>query len=193
MTTSKEKRKGRWPLVTLGIVLALIGVALAAGGVRLATLGGSWYYLITGVLLVASGVQFARQRLSGFWLYAAVFVSTVLWSLWEVGTAFWPLVPRLAPVLTLGLFALLLLPRLSAGRVRAPAYAGAALVALVMVAGGASMFVPHGVIEGPAASRAATAAPAPAEAAPWQHYGRTLAGTRFAPFTQITPANVDQL
>lgn len=193
MTTSKERRKGRWPLVTLGIVLALIGVALAAGGVRLATLGGSWYYLITGVLLVASGVQFARQRLSGFWLYAAVFVGTVLWSLWEVGTAFWPLVPRLAPVLTLGLFALLLLPRLSAGRVRAPAYAGAALVALVMVAGGASMFVPHGVIEGPAASRAATATPAPAEAAPWQHYGRTLAGTRFAPFTQITPANVDQL
>lgn len=144
---------------------------------------------------MVSGVLFARRREAGAWVYAALFVATILWSLWEVGFSFWQLVPRLAPVLVLGFVALLLLPALTQGRLRAPARALAALMAVVLVAGGAAMFVPHGVIEAgatpePTAKTAAAAGPADSR---WQFYGRTPAGTRFAPFDQITKENVAQL
>ena len=197
--TSSPGRRSRpaWPLVLFGLLLALIGLALAVGGVRLAMLGGSWYYLITGVLLVASGLCFAMRRMAGFWLFAAVFVGTFVWALAEVGLAFWPLVPRLAPVLVLGVLALLALPRLSNGRLRGTARGGAALLVLMLVAGGAAMFQPHGVIEAPAAAVSTTPAAAPAAQAVgesrWQYYGRTPDGTRFAPYAQINAGNVDQL
>ncbi len=184
---------GRWPLVLLGVILVLVGLVLAVGGVRLATLGGSWYYLITGVVMVVSGLLFALRRMAGFWLFAAVFVGTVVWSLAEVGLDFWPLVPRLAPVLVLGLLAFLVLPRLSLGRVRAPAWAGALVLLAVLVAGGAAMFVPHGVIEGSASAGVGTAAPDATGESRWQYYGRTPSGTRYAPFAQINKDNVHQL
>ena len=37
-------------------MLLLMGAALVAGGVKLVALGGSWYYVIAGSLLVAAGV-----------------------------------------------------------------------------------------------------------------------------------------
>ena len=43
-----SRPRGWLPLV-LGVLLILMGAALAIGGMRLATLGGSWYYLIAGV------------------------------------------------------------------------------------------------------------------------------------------------
>lgn len=182
----------RWPLVLFGAILVLVGLVLAVGGARLAMLGGSWYYLITGVALVVSGLLFATRRMAGFWLFAAVFVGTVVWSLAEVGLDFWPLVPRLAPVLVLGLLAFLVLPRLSFGRVRAPAWGGALVMAVLLIAGGAAMFVPHGVIEG-SASASAGAAPTATGESRWQYYGRTPSGTRYAPFAQINTSNVNQL
>ncbi|MCJ9714155.1 PQQ-binding-like beta-propeller repeat protein, partial [Bordetella hinzii] len=54
------------------------------------------------------------------------------------------------------------------------------------------MFRPQGVIRNePGATPAAAAAPQ--TVADWQYYGRTPAGTRYAPLTQIDPKNVDQL
>ncbi|QHE86068.1 membrane-bound PQQ-dependent dehydrogenase, glucose/quinate/shikimate family [Hydrogenophaga sp. BPS33] len=183
---------GRWPLILFGVVLLLIGLVLAVGGVRLATLGGSWYYLITGVTLVVSGLLYATRRMAGFWLFAAAFFGTVVWSLAEVGLDFWPLVPRLAPMLVLALLAFLVLPRLSFGRTRAPAWGGALVMAVLLIAGGAAMFVPHGVIEG-SASASAGAAPTASGESRWQYYGRTPSGTRYAPFAQINTSNVNQL
>jgi len=196
MSKPDSSRAGaRWALLLFGVVLALIGLVLAAGGVRLIALGGSWYYLLAGVGLVVSGVLFARGRVAGAWLYGVVFFGTVAWALWEVGPNFWPLVPRLSAVLVLAVFALLLLPQLTRGRSRKPAYTLAGLLVLALLAGGAEMFVPHGVIEaGATPTPAATAAPSPADAGSrWSHYGRTPAGTRFAPYEQITRDNVGKL
>ena len=188
----KPSRGGRWPLLLLGLVLVANGAVLAVNGARLTALGGSWYYLIAGVLLVASGVCYALRRMAGFWLLALVFVGTVAWALAEVGTEFWPLVPRLAPVLVLGLLGLLALPRLSNGRIRGLARLGAAVLALVLVAGGVAVFQPHGVIQGQAATSASPIPVATGESR-WQYYGRTPSGTRYAPFTQINRDNVQQL
>src|SRR5690606_24841296 len=174
-----------------GIVLARIGLVRLVRGAELITLGGSWYYAVAGVLLALSGIQVARRKVSGAWWFALVFVGTVAWSLWEVGTDFWPLVPRLAPVLVLGLILALMLPALTAGRVRKGAYALALILAVVIVAGGASMFKPHGVVQNQFAS--ASDAQQTDVSGNWQFYGNTSKGTRFVAADEINPENVDGL
>src|SRR5690606_33037460 len=108
----REGARGGWAAAAFGIILALIGLILIIGGAQLAMLGGSWYYLIAGAAMVVSGVLYFRGRLAGAWVYAAVFIATVAWALFEVGIDFWGWVPRLAPILVLGVFAALLAPRL---------------------------------------------------------------------------------
>ena len=48
-----------------GVVLALVGLALLLGGLRLATLGGSWYYLIAGLATLVSGALLVRGKAQG--------------------------------------------------------------------------------------------------------------------------------
>src|SRR5690606_33703892 len=80
-----------------GVILALVGLALLVGGIRLASLGGSWYYLLAGAATLVAGALLARAKIQGAQLYLAVVVGTVIWALAEAGTSFWALVPRLAP------------------------------------------------------------------------------------------------
>ena len=115
MSNPDNNARSPWWPRAFGVVLALVGLALAIGGVRLATLGGSWYYLIAGVVTLASGVLLLRAKALGGALYLLVVIGTALWALAEVGTSFWGLVPRLAPVLVLGLIAALALRSLSRG------------------------------------------------------------------------------
>ena len=130
-----------WPRV-FGVVLALVGLVLLVGGIRLVTLGGSWYYLLAGAATVVSGVMLARAKAVGSLLFFAVVAATAIWSLAEVGTQFWGLVPRLAPMLVLGLIAALALRSLnpSAKKLAVPA---AAVQAVVIVAGAVGVFTPH--------------------------------------------------
>lgn len=197
-----HRARGRNRAATvIGIVFALIGLIVAAGGAWLVALGGSWYYLIAGVGLLISGLLLAAHRIAGAWLYLAVFVGTLIWAMWEAGLSFWPQVPRLGGPIVLAIIVLLLLPSLlspRAGRAaRALSFGGAAALVLVLVAGGVAMFYPHGVVLAPAEARpdyAAGAGGAAAEpAADWQHYGRTPGGNRHVPFTEITPENVQEL
>src|SRR3546814_1403888 len=85
------------PVIT-GAVFAIIGIILAVGGAQLVQLGYTLYYLLAGLGLIASGVLFALGRREGYWLYAFVFVATLIWALAEVGFDGWKLMPRvLAP------------------------------------------------------------------------------------------------
>ena len=43
--------------VVIGVILAVFGLGVLLGGGKLASLGGSWYYLLAGALMIASGVQ----------------------------------------------------------------------------------------------------------------------------------------
>ncbi|AKQ54574.1 Quinate/shikimate dehydrogenase (quinone) [Bordetella hinzii] len=185
-----------WYVTLFGIVLALIGLALAVGGARLVSLSGSWYYLLAGLGMLAAGILLARRRPLGAWIYALVFVGTVIWAFWEVGSDFWQLVPRLIGPIVLALVTLLVWPALHEGgarsRVRRNAYPLAGVAVLALIGFGVGMFRPQGVIRNePGATPAAAAAPQ--TVADWQYYGRTPAGTRYAPLTQIDPKNVDQL
>lgn len=179
-----------------GVVLALVGLALLIGGFRLVTLGGSWYYLLAGIATLVSGGLLIRAKAVGSQLYLLVVVATVVWALAEVGTNFWGLVPRLAPVLVLGTIAALALRSLRAGCQKA-ALPIAAVQAAVLVAGGFAMFTPQGVIENTAVSSAKAdvgiVKDANSDANRWTYFGRDGDSTRFAPFDQITPENVGEL
>ncbi|MDN2714320.1 membrane-bound PQQ-dependent dehydrogenase, glucose/quinate/shikimate family [Janthinobacterium sp. SUN120] len=186
-------RGKRIALAVFGVFLGCSGLALAAGGIELITLGGSWYYLLAGLGLILAGVLYWRRKPLASGIVAALVLATLLWAVWEIGFAFWPMVPRLAPFLVIGLVAALLHPWL-AGRGHSGQSRGfAALFAVVLVAGFASMFQPHGVLEATAQPQQDAVTPVNDGSANWAHYGHGPKGTRFAPYTQIDQQNVGQL
>ena len=190
----KAARPSRLLFLVLGTVLLLVGLALSVGGLQLVLLGGSPYYLVAGAGLALSGLLTARRDVRGAWLFAIVYAGTVAWALWEAGLAVWPLVPRLAPFLVMGIVMAILYGLLEPRR-RRPALAAAALQVAVMVAGVAAMSVPIGAIYGsPSLVALPLAGPAPVgDAAAWQFYGRDSGATHFGPFEQVNQANVDKL
>jgi quinoprotein glucose dehydrogenase len=199
-TTYNSGRGGHWGLWILGVVTALLGLILVIGGARLASLGGSWYYVLAGIGLLLAGIQLARGRVSGAWWFALVFVGTLLWTIWESGLDYWRWIPRFGVIVLLGFFVALLSPRLRGWRSKTASRSLATLLALVFVVAFALAFVPHGVTK--AARSAGVATPAngasaqPAQAAAdgdWPAYGRDAAATRYSPLAQIDRGNVAKL
>ncbi|UEM03209.1 glucose/quinate/shikimate family membrane-bound PQQ-dependent dehydrogenase [Skermanella rosea] len=199
----QRDRQGRGrPFVpmTMAILLFLMGLALAGGGVWLIALGGSWYYAIAGVALLITGYLLFRRNPAALWVYALLLLGTLAWSLWEVGFDWWPLAARGAVFVVVGL--LLLLPWVTRpldGRSGAASLPLAAALALAVVVAGASMFAdPHrieGTAPGPRAEAPANGPTGKPDVPPgeWHAYGRTGYGQRYSPLDQITPANVSQL
>ena len=101
---------------TLTFLLLLItGLALALPGAYLAALGGSLYYVITGVLILISAFLVRRGSSAGIGLFWLVLFGTLLWSVWEAGLDGWALMPRLVFLSAGALWLLWLAPsRLSA-------------------------------------------------------------------------------
>ncbi|TMV82710.1 membrane-bound PQQ-dependent dehydrogenase, glucose/quinate/shikimate family, partial [Thioclava sp. BHET1] len=189
-------RAARGVLVVLGILFALVGIYLIIGGGMLIARGGSWYYILMGLAVLAAGIQIARARSNGVLIYGAAVIVTVLWALWESGLDFWALEARILTftmaAMVLALFVPLL--RRAEGKASCTRAAAAAFVVLLLVniGWGWGMFVPHGIHN----SEADLAANATAPATPkenWETYGGNGKGQRFAGLTQITPANVKNL
>ena len=104
--SSADSPRSRWVPVVTGVVYCIIGLALAAGGLWLAVLGGSLYYVIAGLgILVTGGLLIAGRR-SALWVYAAVLIGTLAWAISEIGFDWWPLAARGDVVFPLGLWLL---------------------------------------------------------------------------------------
>jgi quinoprotein glucose dehydrogenase len=189
---------GKLSRIAFAVVLALIGLILVVGGVQLAYLGGSFYYAIAGLALLASGIAYGLGRPLGFYLYAAAFVFTLLWALWEVGFNGWALTPRLAGPLVLMVLALLLLPTIAVADPKRIRNLGLAAVAVLFVglAAGVSAFgrnslsMPLPVEQASLAYDDTTNAPLKGE---WDAYGAGASAQRYSDATQITPDNVKNL
>jgi len=181
---------------TIGwVILLLIALYSLVGGVWLATLGGSWYYAVLGIVLVACAGLLWRNRETGLWLYALVLAATVVWGVWEAGTDFWALAPRYDILFLLGLW--LLLPPATRGFAAprpAKAAIGIAMIAMLGVLG-------YGVFNDPQEINGTLSRAQPAEAKPvsgvaaedWPSYGRTEGGVRYSPLTQINDSNAKNL
>jgi quinoprotein glucose dehydrogenase len=88
-------------------LLVLVGLVLVAGGGWLAAIGGSWYYLITGILTGGAGLLLVKGDRWGAYFYGLVLASTLVWSLYEVQFDLWALAPRLIGPFVLGLWLLM--------------------------------------------------------------------------------------
>lgn len=196
MSTHESTTRSHWWPRVFGVVLGLEGLALLIGGIRLATLGGSWYYLIAGAATLVSGVLLVRGKAEGSLLFFAVVVGTAIWSLTEVGTQFWGLVPRLAPMLVLGVIAALALRSLrpDAKKLAVPA---AAVQAAVIAVGAVGVFTPHSEVYNAKVDKIINDIPVVTDPASpannFTQFGRDEAGTRFGPYDQINASNVNKL
>jgi len=196
MSLSSEQKPasgpGLWVLRVFGVLIVLIGLPLIWLGGELALLGGSWYYLIAGLVLAVTGILTIRRNTLAIWLAALMLVATIIWAIAEAGFSFWPLVPRLGGPLVIGLlFALFtpLFPRWQGGK--ALPFGLAAVMLLVLVGAGVAAFQPHGVVR---TNIASTPGEAVAEdGGNWSAYAGTPSGTRFSSANQITTENVKDL
>jgi quinoprotein glucose dehydrogenase len=184
------------PRIT-AILIALLGIGLALAGGWLAALGGSWYYVVTGILLVSTAALLWRGAAWALTLYAAILLGTLVWAVWEAGLGFWTLAPRGDVLTPIGVW--LMLPFVTRGlgpRLRGPRLAlGAVLVAAFLAFGIAALRTPNDIdgtatLASPAPSRADLAAQQDGD---WRDYGRGTFGDRYAPASQITPDNVKNL
>ena len=173
-------------------MIAAIGAVLAAGGLWLVLLGGSLYYLMSGIGYVVVGVLLWRRRSAGAVLAVALLAATLGWALWEAGLDYWALFPRVLLPAGLALLALLAALRFPANESRRVTASVAGALALAIAVEVAFAFVPHGVVQN-APSRAFVLAEKSEEPSDWSSYGRTAAGTRYSPFTQINRENVGEL
>jgi quinoprotein glucose dehydrogenase len=89
--------------LTIGIVLAVLGIALAAGGAWLVGLGGSWYYAITGAAFLLTALLLLLSSPGALWVYTAIAAGTLGWAIYEAGLDWWPLAARLDVIFVLGL------------------------------------------------------------------------------------------
>lgn len=200
-------------LLLVVILIAILGIALTAGGVWLVVLGGSWYYVLAGIALLVTAVLLYRRSPAALWVYAGLFLATFIWSLWEAGLDWWPIATRCGVLFVIGL--LLLIPSVVRPvlyrypdtsdqidsrdairvqhRARTPLVASLALFFIVAIV---TMFMdPHrteGTLTGLAAQPVSHASDDVPEGE-WHAYGRTGFGQRYSPLKQITPDNVEGL
>ncbi|WP_374414873.1 membrane-bound PQQ-dependent dehydrogenase, glucose/quinate/shikimate family [Novosphingobium colocasiae] len=188
--------------------LALLALILVIGGGWLASLGGSAYYLLAGAALAWSAVLIWRARREGRWVYAAIVVATLVWTIWEAGYAGWSIMPRMVAWLVVGSWMLTpwfvrslqpeatVVPRLARWMTAGTFLAACAVAFVVGAALHAADPDPVDPITQAGVASAYPAAVKPATGpgrSDWQQYGNDLAGTRFSPVAQITAANVSDL
>ena len=88
------------------LILIASGLALVWLGARLALIGGSQWYALTGAAMVATAILGYRRKRASIGLFWAFLAANLLWALWEVGLDGWALAPRLAMPVCLGLWML---------------------------------------------------------------------------------------
>ncbi|MGK5007815.1 membrane-bound PQQ-dependent dehydrogenase, glucose/quinate/shikimate family [Janthinobacterium sp. LB2P70] len=191
-------------LKVTGVIFILFGLALLGGGIWLASLGGSWYYLLAGIGMLVAGALVFQGKRSAQAFMALLLIATLIWSVIEVKFDWWQLLPRLDIWFAAAVWLLLpfvnrrLAPAAAAKQGQAGKTALSAAVALTVIAGVIALFQDYHDLHGdvPAENMAATAA---GDLAPgvehndWSAYGRSGYGDRYAPAAQITPANISGL
>ena len=179
----------------LAVISAIFGLVLLIGGIYLAVIGGSWYYIIAGILFIATAILLQKRKSTALIVYAILVLGTVIWGLWEVGSDFFALAPRLD---ILGVFGLLLLiPAVTRGFENTKnaklALSGSLVITiLVMIY---SVFNDPQEIRGELTTKQPETHKAIAGVADedWPAYGRTQSGLRYSPLKEINSDNVKDL
>lgn len=177
-------------MLLFSILILLVGAALTIGGVDLISVGGSWYYLAAGIVLLVNAYLGFKRHPKTRHLFTLFLIVTAIWSLWESGYDWWALATRL------GLFLILALPLLFSSiadqggrKILLPVW----IVIAVGTLG--SIFNHPKEISGEFDNQVVNENPELGESPEdgWQAYGRTNMAQRYSPLKQITPENVGRL
>jgi len=190
--------KRSWAAIALSAVMAFIGIVLTIGGAWLVALGGSPYYLIAGIVMLASAWFLFKGSMLGAWIYIGLFVLSAIWGFAEARGNAWAMVPWLIAPLVILILTLLVMPTLAPGESRRWRFAWGGVAAAVI------FVVASFIILDATGGSAIAALPTPSSpgmadpsgvttGAEWTAYGGTNAAWRFSPLTQITPENVGKL
>jgi quinoprotein glucose dehydrogenase len=191
-------------LLTLTAALfAIIGLVLTGGGGWLLSLGGSPYYLVTGIAFIVTAILLVRRSSAALWLYALIILGSLGWGIWEVGFDWWQLGPRGGVIVLLGLWLMLPAIRRPLGfasptgtsYAASPLPLAVAVVVAIGVAGFSLTQDPHDM-GGDLPTDIVNATPALGGNVPageWHQYGRTQYGQRYSPLDQINTDNVSTL
>jgi membrane-bound PQQ-dependent dehydrogenase (glucose/quinate/shikimate family) len=175
-------------------LIGVLGVAMAWQGMQVALLGGTPYYVITGILILASAVELFRVRSSGFFLFATALILTLLWAVYEVSFEFWLVGSR---IWLIGLISIwLCTPTIrrslwpddtpSAFSMRTVQTCG--LVSAAVLISMTANLLHDPILELPETTYGPVQNPDD-----WSAYGANSAGTRYAAHKEINRDNVDQL
>ena len=154
-------------LYLVALLTLLAGLVIAAGGAWLLSLGGSWYYLVAGIGLLATGIFLFRGSMLAVWIYLVTFVFTLVWALWERGFNGWAQVPRILGPAILFVLVLLTIPvlrRLDLSRSRRAMSGAVAASAMIVAVGLAGLAQP--LVHPPAVSAQDVSAPSEPSAPP---------------------------
>ncbi|MDF7681693.1 glucose/quinate/shikimate family membrane-bound PQQ-dependent dehydrogenase [Enterobacteriaceae bacterium ESL0689] len=192
-----ERKSQRPPLLVVLTVLfaAFCGLYMFIGGIWLITLGGSWYYLIAGLIMLVVTIMLWGGRRSALWLYAILLLTTMMWAVWEVGFDFWALAPRSDLLVLLGIW--LILPFVWQ-RLLFPSYGAVTALTIALLIGcgiliWAACHDPQEV-NGVLSTETTVTEPISVVAdSDWPAYGRNQEGQRYSPLKQINADNVKNL
>jgi quinate dehydrogenase (quinone) len=173
----------QWLLAGL---MLIIGLAIGILGVKLATLGGTLYFAIMGLVMVIAAVLIFRNRRAGIALYAIAFIASIVWAIGDAGWTYWPLFSRLFAFGALALLSALVWPYLSAQPTKkGPAFGLAAVLAVVLAASFGWMFKSQPLVSATQAVPVKPVAPGEQQKN-WEHWGNTTHGDRLPPSTRLT-------
>ncbi|GBR57929.1 PQQ-dependent dehydrogenase 4 [Acetobacter senegalensis DSM 18889] len=193
----RESQTRLFSLIT-SILLAIVGLFLFFGGAELLFLGGSWFYIIAGGVMLGAALSGFRKPALAMRLYAALLLVATIWSLCEVGLNIWGLEVRLFTLIGLG--AWLLLPGVwrsgNSWLTDKREVLGSLVVScLVVVASCFSSYSIDGTVPADrmTASGQSDETSAGVPDGDWTAYGRTVGGDRYTPLGQITASNISHL
>ncbi|MES5046986.1 glucose/quinate/shikimate family membrane-bound PQQ-dependent dehydrogenase [Rhizobium nepotum] len=185
------------------VILSLIGLALFGFGSQLVMLGGSLYYVLSGLAFLLTAILLFKRNRAALHVYALFIVATLAWAVWEVGFDWWQLGPRGGIIILIGLWLLVPWVRkplgfssptgLNYGPNAWPL--ALSVLASIVVAGYSMTQDPHDK-PGSLPQETVSAAPVYGGNVPdgdWHQYGRTPYGQRYSPLTQVNVDNVSQL
>lgn len=191
---SRERKGLR--LITL-LISVFVTLWLIIGGGWLLSLGGSAYYLISGIAMAVFTVMLSKKRSCAFYLYALILLVTAIWAYYEAGLDFWALAPRLDIWVLFGIWMILpfVYRQLAAPNKKSTALMVIAIVInLAMVVGAFFGKDPQEINGTLNVQNTGIAQPDDnMPAADWRAYGRTQAGDRYSPLSQINETNVKNL
>jgi len=203
---------GDYAFLLFLLLVAILGTALAFWGGRLLLAGGSPYYVLMGLALIAAATLMLLRMKAGFHLFAVSAIATFAWAIWESGTNGWAYIPRTAWLIAVSGILLLFWP---IARRRISGLSGKAWIAVngvLPLAMFLSIIVPITWFPGAQLADSDDVAARPKEdfsrttvispdgniaasndETQWTAYAGSNLGNHYSPASQINPANASQL